>query len=221
MMAEAGLTGDDEDSVVDDGDESSVGGELSPIPGPPSPDMSPPPPSGRPPTPPPPPLLETEPAEAVPIEDAQVATPAKTSGNDKREAELMADLGEMTRKFLELRMQLEEEKSNVEMLSEAAGKGKKKNLANEAIVLRKALDRRSQDVQTALLKGQEVRSRKDHEVALLLPLLVCVRSGQARGLEGGASEKSEKIVRCRCCCRCSSAPEAGLLPRFAQSPPRP
>ena len=126
MMKEAGLMEDEEEEEEEEEEVATPAVELAAVP--PLPSSSPPPLS--------PPLL-----------------PPATG--TKREAELMADITELTSKFLELRMQLEEEKSTVEMLSETAGK-KKNGLANEAIVLRKALDRRHQDVQTALLKLQEL-----------------------------------------------------------------
>lgn len=50
-------------------------------------------------------------------------------------------------------MQLEEAKGDVELLSGSGGRG---DLAKEAVRLRKVLDRKSRDVQAAMLKGQEL-----------------------------------------------------------------
>ena len=113
---------------------------------------------------------------AVTTPDTKMATrDAATTGNNatgnsdtpvsQREISLIADLGDMTRRFVELRLELEEERQNVEMLSDKVGSGrgssKKKDLVTEVLALKKALDRRSNDVQTALLKGQELHMQKN------------------------------------------------------------
>jgi hypothetical protein len=53
----------------------------------------------------------------------------------------------------------------------------------------------------------------------LLPLLVCGRSGQARGLEGARAKRARR--RRRCCCCCSSAAEAGKRDGCRGETPRP
>lgn len=93
------------------------------------------------------------PPPRLPSAEALAAATAAATAAAKRERELVSDLGEMTRKFIELKMQLDEEQSNVALLSGASGK---KKLANEAVRLRQVLERRSRDVQAALLKGQEL-----------------------------------------------------------------
>ncbi|GMH83339.1 hypothetical protein TrST_g4350 [Triparma strigata] len=169
-FAEEEASANDEEDTTGEGVKVDAGGEVggggdkkidapilpsSPIP---------PPPSTTPPvTPPPPPPRASESAnsntEAPGVSSAEVeklvaeAVSKATAKSSKRETELVGDLGEMTRKFIDLRLQLEEEKVNVEMLS---GSASQKKIAAEAVRLRKILERRSRDVQTALLKGQEL-----------------------------------------------------------------
>ena len=166
MMNEAGLGDDEQDEIFNTSMESISGGgggggggggssgsdnEAAIPPPPPLPVDSPP---GTP--PPPPPLVKKHDAE---LEDAKRSIEALAIASaaaheaSKRERELVGDLSEMTRKFIDLKMQLEESKGDIELLSGSGGKGE---LAKEAVRLRKTLDRKSRDVQAAMLKGQEI-----------------------------------------------------------------
>jgi hypothetical protein len=54
---------------------------------------------------------------------------------------------------------------------------------------------------SVLLRQKRASEREDHEVSPLLPLLFCGRSGQARGLEGGAPRTPPYCRRGHTCAR--------------------
>ncbi|GMI27657.1 hypothetical protein TrCOL_g10925 [Triparma columacea] len=160
MINEAGLGDDEQDEPFDasvepavgDSGDSGHGDDEAIIPPPPPPVDSPP---GTPP-PPPPPQVKRHDAELEDTKksvEALAIAAAATHEASKRERELVSDLSEMTRRFIDLKMQLEESKGDIELLSGNGGKGE---LAKEAVRLRKTLDRKSRDVQSVMLKGQEL-----------------------------------------------------------------
>jgi len=75
---------------------------------------------------------------------------------NQRELQLQRDLREMTDKCIDLQIALNEEKSNVDVLTNRSGSLSKKRLAQEAITLRQALDRKTHDLQAIIWKMNEL-----------------------------------------------------------------
>uniref|UniRef100_A0A7S2ETD3 Uncharacterized protein n=1 Tax=Trieres chinensis TaxID=1514140 RepID=A0A7S2ETD3_TRICV len=73
-----------------------------------------------------------------------------------REKDLERDLLQMTERCIELQIALNEEKANVDVLTNRSGSLSKKRLAQEAISLRQALDRKTHDLQAIIWKMNEL-----------------------------------------------------------------
>ena len=73
-----------------------------------------------------------------------------------REKDLERDLLQMTERCIELQIALNEEKANVDVLTNRTGSLSKKRLAQEAISLRQALDRKTHDLQAIIWKMNEL-----------------------------------------------------------------
>mmetsp|Transcript_42159 Transcript_42159/g.127906 ORF Transcript_42159/g.127906 Transcript_42159/m.127906 type:complete len:1293 (-) Transcript_42159:43-3921(-) len=73
-----------------------------------------------------------------------------------REKDLERDLLQMTERCIELQIALNEEKANVDILTNRSGTLSKKRLAQEAISLRQALDRKTHDLQAIIWKMNEL-----------------------------------------------------------------
>ena len=73
-----------------------------------------------------------------------------------REKDLERDLLQMTERCIELQISLNEEKANVDVLTNRTGSLSKKRLAQEAISLRQALDRKTHDLQAIIWKMNEL-----------------------------------------------------------------
>eukprot|EP00550_Attheya_septentrionalis_P005913 CAMPEP_0198290056 /NCGR_PEP_ID=MMETSP1449-20131203/8041_1 /TAXON_ID=420275 /ORGANISM="Attheya septentrionalis, Strain CCMP2084" /LENGTH=1226 /DNA_ID=CAMNT_0043988485 /DNA_START=89 /DNA_END=3769 /DNA_ORIENTATION=- len=82
-------------------------------------------------------------------------TPAGRLAN-MREKDLERDLLQMTERCIELQVSLNEEKANVDVLTNRSGSLSKKRLAQEATSLRQALDRKTHDLQAIIWKMNEL-----------------------------------------------------------------
>ena len=94
-------------------------------------------------------------AQDIEVKQQSLQTP---SGRllSMREKDLERDLLQMTERCIELQIALNEEKANVDVLTNRTGSLSKKRLAQEAISLRQALDRKTHDLQAIIWKMNEL-----------------------------------------------------------------
>jgi len=74
-----------------------------------------------------------------------------------KEKELTLDLRKMTERCISLQIALNQEKANVNVLTSRSGSLSNKRLAQEAIALRQALDRKTHDLQAIIWKMNELQ----------------------------------------------------------------
>lgn len=139
--------------------------------------------------------------------DSQSSTASDTphqlhQAQTEKEKELTADLRRMTERCIELQIALNQEKSNVDVLTNRAGSLRQKRLAQEAIALRKELDRKTHDVQLIIWKMNELNminkaynekmKNRDHHVNYLEECLVDLQNVN-KGLVADKLESEGKL----------------------------
>eukprot|EP00586_Coscinodiscus_wailesii_P015140 CAMPEP_0172508792 /NCGR_PEP_ID=MMETSP1066-20121228/214892_1 /TAXON_ID=671091 /ORGANISM="Coscinodiscus wailesii, Strain CCMP2513" /LENGTH=1056 /DNA_ID=CAMNT_0013286955 /DNA_START=592 /DNA_END=3762 /DNA_ORIENTATION=+ len=170
-------------------------------------------PSTHPPPPPPPPHPHIQPPNRALPPSTLIEAQTSLSLSDlqqhqiqqmqsEKEKELTADLRRMTERCIELQIALNQEKSNVDILTNRSGSLRQKRLAQEAISLRKELDRKTHDVQLIIWKMNELNminkaynekmKNRDHHVNYLEECLVDLQNVN-KGLLADKLESEGKL----------------------------